>query len=610
MINFRVFVSSPGDVAEERSRVHEILAILPQEPAWRGKISIDTVRWDSPYSPTPMYANLTPQEAVNRNLPKPSECDLVVMILWARFGTPLTEPLRPDGSRYKSGTEWECEDAINAKVPVLLYRRMSDPTVSLRDPEYSEKKRQLDLVDTFFRLLSEPGGAATGGYIQYDDLTDFNNKFRRIIEGTLRQLLEARANVASQDFNSDVTSTSLTSSMMTIVDRLTRQLEERDREIASLKTLVRLRNSALEPSALAEHPSKGTQIEVTHLDSTDVRALPPDPSVIAVAPIIPMKLIAPFADAQMPSEMPSTTWGVTAVRADASPFTGNGVVVAVVDTGINSTHPAFAGLEIHEHDFSGEGNGDRDGHGTHFAGIVFGRSIGGVCVGVAPGIRRALIAKAIGSRGGSSEAVLLALQWAMENGADVIALSSRFDSVTLKRQLSEQSSAEIAELNSWYALRSNARLFDSLFTLISLRACLIVAAAGNESQRGVDPNAVAHIGSPADTDNVISVAALSRGAGGLTISPFSNRGAFLAAPGERILSARLGGGLISLSGTSMAAAHVAGVAALWWESLRGSVANPATQVVKAKLLATARTAALAPGVAVADMGAGLVTAPT
>ncbi len=218
MRHFRVFVSSPGDVAEERRCAHDILATLPEEPAWRGKISIEVVRWDNPNSPTPMYANFTPQEAVNRNLPKPSACDLVVLILWARFGTPLVEPLKVDGSRFLSGTEWEYDDARKGKVPILLHRRMSEPQVSLRDPDVEEKKQQLELVDAFFKSFGGAGGAATGGFIPYNDVADFKDKFRRIIESAIRQSLDAEASAPGA---------SLEPSLLAIVDRLTRQFEER-----------------------------------------------------------------------------------------------------------------------------------------------------------------------------------------------------------------------------------------------------------------------------------------------------------------------------------------------------------------------------------------------
>ena len=223
MRHFRVFVSSPGDVAEERGCAHDILTNLPEEPAWRGKISIEVVRWDNPNSPTPMYANFPPQEAVNRNLPKPSACDLVVLILWARFGTPLVKPLKVDGSRFLSGTEWEYDDARKGKVPILLHRRMSDPQVSLRDPDYEEKRRQLALVDGFFKSLSDVGGAATGGHIPYHDVAEFRDKFRRIIESVIRQSLDAEASAPSQSLGAS----SAEPSLLVIVDRLTRQFEEK-----------------------------------------------------------------------------------------------------------------------------------------------------------------------------------------------------------------------------------------------------------------------------------------------------------------------------------------------------------------------------------------------
>ena len=47
------------------------------------------MRWDDPHAASPMDAHLPPQDAINQNLPKPSECDIVAVILWSRMGTPL-----------------------------------------------------------------------------------------------------------------------------------------------------------------------------------------------------------------------------------------------------------------------------------------------------------------------------------------------------------------------------------------------------------------------------------------------------------------------------------------------------------------------------------------
>jgi subtilisin family serine protease len=73
-------------------------------------------------------------------------------------------------------------------------------------------------------------------------------------------------------------------------------------------------------------------------------------------------------------------WGVRAIRADMSPYSGEGVIVAVLDTGIDAAHPAFAGMELVQRDFTGAGNGDVHGHGTHCAGTIFGRDVDGLRV--------------------------------------------------------------------------------------------------------------------------------------------------------------------------------------------------------------------------------------
>ena len=187
--HIRVFLSSPGDVKEERDAADRILEELPRGYAWKGKFTIDPVRWDDPHAPAPMDAHLTPQEAVNRSLSKPSQCDVVVVILWGRMGTPLPESYKkPDGSLYLSGTEWEFEDAQVAGRRILLYRRMEKPRIEIDDPDFAEKRKQYQLVQEFFKRFQGADGSLTGGYTSYQTVGEFEKRFRQDIEGCLRQL--------------------------------------------------------------------------------------------------------------------------------------------------------------------------------------------------------------------------------------------------------------------------------------------------------------------------------------------------------------------------------------------------------------------------------------
>ena len=132
-----------------------------------------------------------------------------------------------------------------------------------------------------------------------------------------------------------------------------------------------------------------------------------------------MKLIAPVGKAAKPAAT-ATAWGVTAVGADTSPFTGAGIVVAVLDTGIDAAHPAFAGVQLVTKNFTSEGPSDLHGHGTHCAGTIFGRDVGGTRIGVARGVKRALIGKVLGQGGGSSDKIVNAINWAVESGAQFV----------------------------------------------------------------------------------------------------------------------------------------------------------------------------------------------
>jgi subtilisin family serine protease len=373
---------------------------------------------------------------------------------------------------------------------------------------------------------------------------------------------------------------------------------------------------ALAAPATEESIAAGVSVEVDEIDTREIPALARNSEVLAIARAIPMKLIAPVEeqDAAQPTA-DTVTWGVKAVGADTSPFSGDGIVAAVLDTGIDDSHPAFAGVDIVQKDFTGEGNGDQHGHGTHCAGTIFGRDTDGTRIGVAPGVKRALIGKVLGAEGGSSDQIARAIQWAVDNGANVISMSLGIDFPGFVKLLEEAFGfpTELATSLALEGYRTNVQLFERLALLIRAQAAfglvaVTTAAAGNESRRDEDPNFEINVSPPAVAEGIISVAALGQGAQGLTVAPFSNTGANVSGPGVGIVSAKAGGGLTVKSGTSMATPHVAGLAALWAERIK-TISPLGGLEVTSRLIGSATTEGLQPGFDPIDIGAGLVRAP-
>ena len=189
--HLRVFLSSPGDVAEERRLARQVLERLPRRPLLRGKITLEVVSWDDPDAPTPMLANLTPQDAVNRGSPTPAICDLTVVILWGRMGTPLAKPRKNDGSAYLSGTEWEYENAAEANRDILLYRRSPPAPIDVDDPDAEQKRHQRQLVHQFFSRFTNADGSLAGGFTSYASDSEFENRLERDVETLLGRWLNA-----------------------------------------------------------------------------------------------------------------------------------------------------------------------------------------------------------------------------------------------------------------------------------------------------------------------------------------------------------------------------------------------------------------------------------
>lgn len=237
------------------------------------------------------------------------------------------------------------------------------------------------------------------------------------------------------------------------------------------------------------------------------------------------------------------SWGVYRIFSDVAHFSGNkgaGVNIAVLDTGIDYTHPELDGNYKGGYDFVSNDSDpfeDYNSHGTHVAGIMAAEEDGVGIIGVAPKANIYAV-KVLDSAGfGALSWILSGLEWAVTNGMDIVNMS-----------LEGQPDVSLeAACNAAYA-----------------SGVLLVAAAGNLSPG---------VRYPAAYDSVIAVT----GTDASDTQSFPPQGpeVELAAPGVDILSACTlsspacvnNGGYQVLSGTSQAAPHVAGTAALLFDSV-------------------------------------------
>lgn len=193
--HFRIFLSSPGDVSLERIRLRSLVETeLAKERLFRLGARLEVVSWDDPNAPVPLDAHVTPQEAVDRGLPLPSQCDVVIVLLWSRFGTPLPEAYRkPNGERYWSGTEYEYHDAIsaNANSRVLIYRCVAPIEDAWRKSVVQEtdmqRQEQRARVEHFFAAFKAPDGSPTGSYQTYETVADLENLVRMQLREVLQE---------------------------------------------------------------------------------------------------------------------------------------------------------------------------------------------------------------------------------------------------------------------------------------------------------------------------------------------------------------------------------------------------------------------------------------
>ncbi|ESZ10167.1 S8 family serine peptidase [Mesorhizobium sp. L48C026A00] len=332
------------------------------------------------------------------------------------------------------------------------------------------------------------------------------------------------------------------------------------------------------------------------------------------------------ADAVGEAKAGAMAWGIASVGADQSMTDGAGVRVAILDTGIDATHQAFKGKTIVGRNFTGgdpDDFADRHGHGTHCAGTICGDTVDGVRIGVAPGVKELFVAKVLDDQGrGSTSGMLRALRWIADLPPDkpihVISISLGFDFPGMVDRLRKGKNLEVRFATSLAltAYRETLKEVESWIAALQLenatkRGVIVVAASGNDSRADVGPDNVVGVSVPAACEkDIISVGAAHRGPSGkLRIAPFSNVGPRLSAPGVDIVSARKGGGLVAMNGTSMACPHVAGLAALRWQNEMMTNEQATASNVRAALVANSRSTDFDADVTQASRGRGMPRAP-
>ena len=299
----------------------------------------------------------------------------------------------------------------------------------------------------------------------------------------------------------------------------------------------------------------------------------------AAPEVIDAEIDSVVTASQVPAEDPlqPRQWGLPAIDASTAWAAGDatGQVVAIVDSGVDMTHPDLSSVLVPGHDYvrSDSVPDDENGHGTHVAGIagaVAGNGEGGAGAGLRTKIMPIKVLNAEGT--GSTANVAAAIRFAVENGADVVNLS-----------LGGPTSSGLV----------SSAINDALAAGVP-----VVAAAGNQGSS--TPSY------PAAQPGVVAVGAVDRYS---AAASFSNTGDHLAVvgPGVGILSttprtSASPSGYGAMSGTSMAAPFVTGVLAM----LRAAAPDAGVDALRTALVSTAND--MGPAGHDPQFGAGLVDA--
>ena len=253
---------------------------------------------------------------------------------------------------------------------------------------------------------------------------------------------------------------------------------------------------------------------------------------------------------------PSDQWWLKDYQFDQTRFDGSGVVVAVIDTGIDDTHPDLSGRFVTGRDFSGLGSPDGTApvgpssyHGTMVASLIAGQgeTSGGV-IGVAPGVSLMSLSIGLGVSGADTDQQIAdAMIWAVDNGAKVINLSLTRNSRTWPA--------------SW----------DEAFLYALENDVVVVSASGNRPDGSGSPSA------PGTMPGVLSVGGLTKSKAGSERSSTEGIAIDITAPAEDLFGSFPGGEIRSWAGSSAAAPLVSGLVALMRQADPAASANDILQ---------------------------------
>lgn len=341
-------------------------------------------------------------------------------------------------------------------------------------------------------------------------------------------------------------------------------------ETGRVRVIVTLRPGAARLQLAAESvPGVVRRFErlpgvVSEVTPAELAALVDNPTVAAVAVDMPVHIALAESSAFIHADTVHTDFGLT----------GAGVNVAVLDTGLDLTHPDLAGRVAAQHCFNSQNTclpdltaesdnaQDEHGHGTHVAGIIAGQGVVGA-PGIAPGVGLVAVRVLDKTGSGYTSDILAGIDWVLAHQAEI------------QVQALNLSLGGGRYAGSCDQTDATTQLYAAAIDAARQAGISVVAASGNQGYAN-ELLAPACVTGAMAVGNVYHAPLASAGwpactdtnaqPGQVACSSNSSDELDILAPGTRIVAPALGGGLSAMSGTSMSTPHVTAVAALLWQA--------------------------------------------